>query len=72
MEISWQNVVLGALVVAGTTALTILVTRLVNWALDQRSQLIVEVRVNDMINAKKVWNGLRDDIRSVVTKWEDR
>jgi hypothetical protein len=72
LEISWQNVVLGALAVAGTTALTILVTRLVNWALDQRSQLIVEVRVNDMINAKKVWNGLRDDIRSVVTKWEDR
>jgi hypothetical protein len=72
LEISWQNVVLGALVVAGTTALTILVTRLVNWALDQRSQLIVDVRVNDMINAKKVWNGLRDDIRSVVTKWEDR
>lgn len=72
MEITWQNVVLGALAAGGTTALGILVTRLVNRVLDWRSQLIVEIRVNDMINVKNLWSDLRDQIRSVITKWEDR
>jgi hypothetical protein len=66
LEISWQNVFIGALALAGTTTLAIIVTRLVNWALDHRSQLIVEVRVNAMFNAKKLFRDVRDDVRKTI------
>ena len=51
MELSWEKIVLAALALVGTTVLTILVTRFVNWLLDRRSQLAIEVRVNEMFNA---------------------
>jgi len=71
LDLSWGKVVLGALAIAGTTALGILVTRLFNWLLDHRSQLIVEVRVNDAFKAQKMGFGLRDAMKEVVTNWED-
>ena len=71
LEITWQNVLLGALALIGTTALTILVTRVVNWLLDRRSRLISEVEVNEMFRAQKVANDLKDQMRAVVKSWED-
>jgi hypothetical protein len=71
LEITWQNVLLGALALIGTTALTILVTRVVNWLLDRRSRLIIEVEVNEMFRAQKVANDLKDQMRAVVKSWED-
>lgn len=61
-----------ALGLIGTTTLAILVTRLVNWVLDRRSQLVVEVRVNDLFRATKLLNDLQEDIKKAVPKWEDR
>jgi hypothetical protein len=57
---------------AGTTTLGIMVTRLVNWVLDRRSALVVEIRVNDVFNSKRLLNDLKEDMRRVVPKWEER
>jgi hypothetical protein len=70
LEISWQNVVLGALAFAGTTTIGILVSRVVYWVLDHRSQLIVEIRVNAVFNAKRLFNEVRDDVRKNINNWE--
>ncbi len=72
MELSWQNVALGALGLVGTTALTILVTRFVNWALQRRSQLVVEIRVNEMFKARKLADSLKEEMRTAVKSWEER
>jgi hypothetical protein len=72
LEISWRNLLLGALGIVGTTALTIVATWVVNWLLQRRSQLIVEIRVNEMFNAKKLGTNLRDATRVVAVKWEER
>jgi hypothetical protein len=71
LELSWEKIVLAALALVGTTVLTILVTRFVNWLLDRRSQLAIEVRVNEMFNAEKLGNSLRDSMKTVVKSWED-
>jgi hypothetical protein len=72
LDITLQNVLWAALGLAGTTALAILVTRLVNWVLDRRSALVVEVRANDVFNSKKLLNDLKEETRSVVTNWEEQ
>jgi hypothetical protein len=72
LDITLQNVLWAALGLAGTTALAILVTRLVNWVLDRRSALVVEVRANDVFNSKKLLNDLKEDTRSVVTNWQEQ
>ena len=72
LDLSWGKVVLAACALIGTTILTIVVTRLVNWLLDRRSQLVVEVRVNNAFKAQKLGFNLKDAVREVVTKWEDR
>jgi hypothetical protein len=71
LEITWQNVLLGALALVGTTALTILVTRLVNWLLERRSQLTVEIHVNEILNAKRLVDDLQADMKVVVPSWDD-
>lgn len=71
MEITWQSVLLGALALVGTTVLTILITRLVNFLLERKSQLTVEIRVNEMFNAKRLADDLRADMRAAVTSRED-
>jgi hypothetical protein len=70
--LNWPNVFLAALGLISTTALTILVTRFINWALDRRSQLIVLVQVNEVLRSPKLLTALKDEITSAVSNYEQR
>jgi hypothetical protein len=66
LDITWQNVLLAGAGVVGTTALTLLVKRFADWLSERRSQLLVEVEVNEMFKGERVANGMKELMEGAI------